>query len=1180
MRYIENLTGGTAHIGRAELSLATGLHLSDVRVNMYTPHVLRDASVDSGMTTDRDEALPGDLPVFASRSVGVRHNPWAMLLGKLDIELIEAVEPTCTIVHETTTGHSSLSRIIARLKERADTKGLGADLPLIELRDARVRVLARNPVGTRKVEDLRLTLRGAPAVHDQGLYDIVWHVPNDPGPGGHSQLDLRTGFVNNVHGGLPAMSIEAVMLAINARYDAVGAWNRLLGLTGRVRARDFNLIGVGPDDVGRSVTIDLSDAAISIPINEQEHSLPRTERYLRFLDVNGSVVATTRELRADFTGSLRGASCRVQAAFRGNADELRSLEDVSFDVHLAVRGLTIPRPDEGAPPEQVRFVNHFDRLVDNIETFDPHGVVDVDVHVSRSLGVDEPIKLERALITLRGNDASFDRFPYRGTNLTGEIELTPDGVYVRGLSARHNGATIRLDGWMAAPSKCSQAEFKIQGIDVPIDDDLFNALKKQDRTTARSFSPRGTVNVDVDLTRQACTGDQLRGIWKSVVDIHLTGNASASYDHFPYRLDNLHGLIVVGDANARVVNVRGTPSLSQTGQVRVDGRLGFARGGVDFVDLVVTGEGVNLDESVITALPEAFRDKLRAFQASGLFDIETRVNFDPNVRNLIHESDVTLRGLSAMHESLPLPVTDITGPLTITADRVSTTGLTGKSGEAIISLNGSINPSDPKSHAELFLSCHNVTLNDATLAHVPPTWRRRLGSWRVDSPIDLDLEVRTTTDPETTAVVRGVARMAQADLRNEATDLRLQRVHGEVSFDGASLRGLDITGRWGRAPFRASFELANRVDAPTFAASFEAKAIPLDESTRALLPPRAQAAWDKLKPEGHADLIIDKFTISPKPQDPNESETCSLQGRLLLRNVSLRAASTPKNISGEINLSGNLMDRLGGTVLSGKARLDRMKLLDRDLKDIQAGWSLVQTSDGRGRFGVDPFQADLYGGSVAGDMEINFADPSSTYRLSTTIQGADLNPLVNAATPARLQHTDGPTDVAGRVDAQAYLSGIIGDQPSRRGGGQFRISEGRIYELPLMAAIIHVLNVTLPEPDGPQEAEASFYVMGDNVELGPIAFRGGGIQLVGAGTMTMTDYAVNLNLANVNPRRWGRIPILADFVEGASRELVGLQVTGPVANPTVRTRPLGGIRDEFRKLFQKRQPPPVVRSGQ
>ena len=71
--------------------------------------------------------------------------------------------------------------------------------------------------------------------------------------------------------------------------------------------------------------------------------------------------------------------------------------------------------------------------------------------------------------------------------------------------------------------------------------------------------------------------------------------------------------------------------------------------------------------------------------------------------------------------------------------------------------------------------------------------------------------------------------------------------------------------------------------------------------------------------------------------------------------------------------------------------------------------------------------------------------------------------------------------------------------------------------------------------------------------------------------MSLPDCAVDPNLVSIGPHGWARVPVLADVVERASRELVELHVTGPWTRPTVRLQPFRGIREEFKQLFQKRE---------
>ena len=73
-------------------------------------------------------------------------------------------------------------------------------------------------------------------------------------------------------------------------------------------------------------------------------------------------------------------------------------------------------------------------------------------------------------------------------------------------------------------------------------------------------------------------------------------------------------------------------------------------------------------------------------------------------------------------------------------------------------------------------------------------------------------------------------------------------------------------------------------------------------------------------------------------------------------------------------------------------------------------------------------------------------------------------------------------------------------------------------------------------------------------------------------SMSLPDRGVDLGLINVSPHQWSRLPMLADFVEGASREIVELRVTGPLSGPTVQVKPFPRITEEFKRLFRKKKP--------
>ena len=160
-----------------------------------------------------------------------------------------------------------------------------------------------------------------------------------------------------------------------------------------------------------------------------------------------------------------------------------------------------------------------------------------------------------------------------------------------------------------------------------------------------------------------------------------------------------------------------------------------------------------------------------------------------------------------------------------------------------------------------------------------------------------------------------------------------------------------------------------------------------------------------------------------------------------------------------------------------------------------------------------------------------------------------------------------------------YLSGVGGEPLSRRGGGRIEVREGYIYRLPILLAILNVLDMSVPNDEALHELEADFFVLGNRLDFTEIALRGGSLRLVGSGSMSLPDQAVDLRLVNIGTRPWARLPLLADFVEGASREFVELRVTGPASRPTVRAQPLRRLSDELKRLFQKKPPKNIARAG-
>jgi hypothetical protein len=395
-------------------------------------------------------------------------------------------------------------------------------------------------------------------------------------------------------------------------------------------------------------------------------------------------------------------------------------------------------------------------------------------------------------------------------------------------------------------------------------------------------------------------------------------------------------------------------------------------------------------------------------------------------------------------------------------------------------------------------------------------------------------------------------------------------------------RGIGFRGRYAGADVQVDFDTHETEDGEEETIVLSATDLPLDGNVRGLLPERLRGGWDRAGLRGRVDVRCNQLHYRQSQAAPYPM--WSVDGRIDLHHVDAPGLAELEDLSGTLSGSGTLVDRLGGATLSGRLQLASGRLYARALSDIESAWSLVRSADGLGRLALDDTQAAIYEGALTGQAELLVGPDRSDYNLSATVHGMQIAPWLRAgrtpeAVPAVTAGDDAPDEVRGSADAHLYLTGVVGDPLSRRGGGRLEVRDGFIYRLPILLAILNVLDISIPNDDALHTLEAEFFVLGNRLNLTDIALRGGSLMLVGEGSMSLPDQAVDLRLVNIGTRSWARLPILADLVEGAARGFVELRVTGPVSRPTVRAQPLRALSDELKRLFQKKPPRKIARAG-
>ncbi len=1150
--FLERITQRKVHIASASFSLSKGIHLRDVFVfsEPLESSPGKSASLDSEV-------------VFSCDEISILHDSWALLGGRLEIESFAAIQPTLTLVHHSDTGWTDVSSLVRTMISRQKSTG---SAPPIELRQARVRIIHRSPAGDRDVEDFQLTVRGRRAIENPRLFNVVWQDATDPDANGHTQIDLVTGSIRNVRGGLPTMSIRAVMLAVDAGFEGADALTDLLGIEGRVRVRDYNLMKPPLYEGPRSATIDLRHASISIPVSEDERKMKIDERYLRFSGVHGSVRITASSIEADFEALFRGSQCQVTASASGALKPGITLASLMLSADVAVKSLELP--DRLRSPQERRFIERSSELSKFFDNYDPHGKIDLDFQIAKAPGENERFNIRKALFTARGGDASFRNFPYRVAGLSGAVEFGEDGLFLRNLCGLHDAAGVCVNGWMEAPRRTSPAEFSIAGTNVPIDEDFLRALEPHERRRVEEFGLAGRFDANVSISRARSINAADTAPWDTVVDVAFD-DLSAVHERVPAPVTHLAGRATIHRDRLEIPGIQGDLG---AGTIELNGVAHMGTKALQNISLHLDIKDVELDQKLLSAIPAEISAHLGPYNMTGCVSADSSLDFSP-ATGWRHVTDGQLRNIEMQPDVFPLPIERGLADLHAESDHIEIVRARGFFENAQLFAKGRIGLGS-KTDFNIVVEAEDLALNKRFREAAPPSLRAALADWRFDRPIDAEIRIQK---PGGIVAWNGRARVIDNTVHHRSLPFAFEDVQASITFSKEEAHCSDARARYAGAALDADFSFEEEGTARRGQIRLGAKGLTLDDSIRGALPPDAQRVWDKISPAGQVDLAIDNLGFYRA--EKGEPATWSLRGHALPHGVTLAGNDLALD-RGQVRVEGMLADRLGGITLNGSLQNSRVTLYGQPLTEANANWYLARTGRGEGRGAVLELQGNIHGGKATTQAQLQFNRDQAQYRLATSIQNVQLaswieawrarNPAPENQSAGR--RSDKGSDVRGVMDAQVHLSGIIDQPQSRTGGGRVDIRDGYIYKLPILLAIINVLDITLPNNDVLSEAHGQFYVTGNTVRLADIEITGDTLSLVGTGSMSLSDQSVDLTFVNAGAGRLAGVPVLAELWEGASREMVELRVTGPISQPQVRASPFRGVTDEFKKLFQKRKP--------
>jgi len=1127
--FLRSLSGGEATIRSARFSFFGGIHLSGVTLRV----------------PDRLPFGPPDAEgriVFVADDLYLQHEPLLLLLGRFEVRGITATRPEFRFVRQK---GSDLSNWQVMLSARPGKRGGRIQWPLLRLNQCTIRTGTLKGPKVVWAEPLEVDLRAVPSADRPGLYQCRLRPLGEDVRERDFEADLVTG---QVRGELEELRISISQLrpSLPPEYQR---WCEILELTGQIRAEN---IEYDPSQAGK-YAVNLSEVSLSVPLDESEFygEQARARRLIRLQGVTGRIVFEPSTVQFDLRGTLNGAPCSVEGEI---SDYLGPLAAVGLDIRIQAQQLLLP--DRRDPHTARQIAKLGGKVARFFELFDPSGRIDIRGRVTKPAGPGQPVRF-RGTLSARDARARYKGFPYQGEHVSGTVRFTDDGIFFDVLGSRRE-ALVRVKGWLAEPTRQTDADLSIEAAGVPLDDHLYRALPAAFRKLWDSFDLFGLISGKFRIWRQGGSVQKGPAPWRWTARIEVD-DVAARYKNFNYLQTGLSGRIEASDGLVSDIDLYAS---RLDGLVRITGAAEL-RDPHPAVNLRIVVANLPFGPDLVHALPERIQRLFERVHLSGAFDAEVNLRCSSHTGGRLEcRATVDWRCGAIVLKSGPYPFYDLRGRLRVDvpANRIDILQITGSNGPASMQISGYVR-TEPHLAGRLRLSVDGLPLDDRLYMALPASYQR----WWQDLQPDGSLGFRSD-------VVLGEAG-GDLSLSHEtslllhenricwkAFPLPLDGVTGEVTIAGDRLEIRRVTGKHAGGRVALSGTVSTRSRELSADLQLTARDLPLDESLRLAVPWRLRKLWNDIRPVGRIDVDFNRVQYG-KRSDGNAQWRFAgtVVGRLKHLSLAVPVKDAVVRISGRAEVDEGRSGLRG----AGRLRIVEANIGALPVADVDAQWR----QDASGALQLDKIRGRSAGGILDGFFELYPTRQGRRYGLILRLDRADLRQLAEAIGAGV------PDDLAGSVRGQLRLGGLVGLPSTRSGSGEAIIFGRGLYRLPVLLQIAELLNVpTSPSKRRAQRAGAKLSISGSRIVIDSLELRDASLWMLGSGKVELPQRRLDLTIVAARPRSWPTLPFLTELLQGTLRELIEVRATGPLDDLRFEARPLRSVQSAMRILLSRRPP--------
>jgi len=1099
--------------------------------------------------------------------VFLRLRPLSIVTGRLAVPEIIALEPQLTLARRLAVVRWNWEALFRNRPVRSPDERIR--LPVVRLRNAEVIQVRVDERGRVRGRPQRIWAEARPTSGKPDNYSVeltkLAALQKDASTARETtriEIDMRT---SRVDGSLPTVALDDLLLT--APPEAV-RWLDGCGLRGSIRAESFRY----ESQAGPTASLAVRDAALSLPIDDEERSLTPDRRFLKLDGIAGTIRIEQDQVELALQGQLRSRPVILEGTLRFGAGTDSSA--IGFDLELRLSRVRLPRDEDARDPAERRFVQAWPVIAKQVRDFDGVGEVDVTMRLHREPRPDADVELVEGSVEFKGCSARYIGFPYRLDDLTGRVWIRPDGRFeLLDIVGRHNRARVTVKGLLGGRLS-NEGNLVVGAEDLVLDDDLLVCLDERDRELIGRFRPTARADVQVRMLRPATPLDRPPERWDTEIDIQFRDGTINLVD-FPYPFDRLSGAMHIGKGRLAVTDFcasRGDVRACVSGTAEDEGEKGFS------YDLELKADRVLLDETLRLALPAAGRHLFEKFQPAGHARVTGRL-FTPSAGDALAcdlkagwaEGALTIPGTTERIDRCQ-------AVLRVSPEQLTVESFEGRFGQSVLEADGRI-PMGKERDLFLHVRSPRMALDDRLRAALPreiqPIWDR----FHAEGFAAFDLRYGPgATGSRPASAPAGEAGVAGSQpSRADDYAITIEPLDCRARYDEFPLPLSDVTGRLHVTSDRilidriragcdgATIEGVGAVDVgpqrTLITLALDAANLPLNNSLRQALPWRLRRLWNDLEPAGSVDLSFGKLLLTCPA---GGRVTWTFDGSARFDDVSLSLGPRLQRIKGELRASGEVGDEF-----SCQGTLDWAEALVEGWKTTHLTAAFARPPNS-GTLRVDRLMADFYGGKVIGDAEIRDGPGGSEFGLSLTARDVSLGGFLNG----RLRPGEQPVTLQGVVDGNLALTGRLGDVKSRHGGGTVLIHHAQMLKVPFILAMMQVVHLAIDDDNAFHDARLSFIVDADDLVFQEIDLRGKALSMVGAGRVNTPTEALDLVLLIGSPIKLPRMEVLSELAEGIARELVEVHVEGKLSRPVFRAEIVRSIRRAADTVFNAREKRP------